>query len=115
MRKNANATAQAYSRKELFCSRIGFTCGADFNRKLVYMALYQPQVVGQTRKLTFGATTLQDRAIKTKLLKMGLTPTENHLITLRNKIQEKIKKQEFISEKEFEDLALQISRKTKIE
>ena len=77
--------------------------------------LYQPQVVGQTRKLTFGATTLQDRAIKTKLLKMGLTPTENHLITLCNKIQEKIKNQEFISEKEFEDLALQISRKTKIE
>ncbi len=70
--------------------------------------LFQPHIVGQSRKLIFGATTLQARAIKAKLTKMGLNPTENHLNILIGKVQEKIKNQEYISEKELEDLALKI-------
>ena len=70
--------------------------------------LFQPHVVGQSRKLIFGATTLQDRAIKAKLNKIGLNPTEEHLKILREKIQAKIKIQDFISEKELEDLAKEI-------
>lgn len=70
--------------------------------------LFQPHVVGQTRKLIFGATTLQDRAIKAKLNKMGLNPTEVHLQKIREKVQEKIKVQEFISEEELEELAREI-------
>ncbi|MEE9376829.1 MAG: hypothetical protein V3V33_02200 [Candidatus Lokiarchaeia archaeon] len=68
--------------------------------------LYQPQIVGQSRKLIFGATTLQDRAISAKLVKMGLNPTEKNIDFLRSKIQEKIKNQKYISEKELEKLAL---------
>ncbi|MFX0025109.1 MAG: hypothetical protein ACFE8M_01750 [Candidatus Hermodarchaeota archaeon] len=67
--------------------------------------LFQPQVVGQTRKLIFGPTTLQSRAIKVKLEKMGLSPTEEHLKIILKKIQEKIKHQKYISEKELENLA----------
>lgn len=67
--------------------------------------LYQPHVVGQTRKLIFGATTLQDRALKAKLNKIGLEPTAEQLDTLRKQIKEKIKTQDFISEKELEELA----------
>ncbi|MFX1588665.1 MAG: homoaconitate hydratase, partial [Promethearchaeota archaeon] len=70
--------------------------------------LFQPHVVGQTRKLIFGSTTLQNRAIKAKLEKMGLNPTEEHLNLIQKKIQEKIKRQEYISEKELEDLAIDI-------
>ena len=70
--------------------------------------LFQPYVVGQKRKLIFGATTLQNRAIKAKLSKMGLEPTDTHLQKLRETIQKKIKSQEFISEKELEDLARKI-------
>ncbi|MFX0048836.1 MAG: hypothetical protein ACFE8G_11820 [Candidatus Hermodarchaeota archaeon] len=70
--------------------------------------LFQPQVIGQSRKLIFGATTLQDRALKVKLNKIGLEPTEKHLDILRKKIQEKIKAQDFISEKELENLAKDI-------
>jgi len=70
--------------------------------------LFQPHVVGQTRKLIFGATTLQDRAIKAKLDKMGLHPTENHLKTLRKRIQDKIKIQEYISEEELEKIAREL-------
>ena len=68
--------------------------------------LYQPHVVGQTRKLIFGATTLQDRAIKAKLVKMGLEPTEEHIKLIRKKIQKKIKNQDYITEEELEKLAL---------
>jgi len=67
--------------------------------------LYQPHVVGQTRKLMFGATTLQDRAIKAKLVKMGLEPTEEHTKLIRKKIQKKIKNQDYITEEELEKLA----------
>ena len=70
--------------------------------------LFQPHVVGQTRKLIFGATTLQDRAIKAKLDKLGLQPNENHLKTLRKKIQERIKIDEYITEEELEKLAKEI-------
>ena len=70
--------------------------------------LYQPQIVGQTRKLIFGATTLQDRAIKAKLDKMGLSFTENHLKSLRKRIQEKIKIQEYITEEQLEKIAREI-------
>ncbi|MHA1488709.1 MAG: homocitrate synthase/isopropylmalate synthase family protein [Promethearchaeota archaeon] len=70
--------------------------------------LYQPHVVGQTRKLIFGATTLQDRALKAKLNKMGLDPTQEHIDTLREKMKEKIKSQDFISEEELEDFARKI-------
>ncbi|MFX1359751.1 MAG: hypothetical protein ACFE8T_05365 [Promethearchaeota archaeon] len=70
--------------------------------------LFQPYVVGQTRKLIFGSTTLQSRAIKAKLEKMGLSPTEEHLKIIQKKIQEKIKSQDYISEKELEDLAINI-------
>ena len=70
--------------------------------------LFQPHVVGQTRKIIFGATTLQDRAIKAKLTKMGLKPTEKHMKTLQREIQEKIKKNEYISEEELETLAKKI-------
>ena len=70
--------------------------------------LYQPHVVGQTRKLIFGATTLQDRAIIAKLTKMGLTATQEHINKLREKVQERIKNQDFISEEELENLARQI-------
>ncbi|MFX1411030.1 MAG: hypothetical protein ACFFA6_11810 [Promethearchaeota archaeon] len=72
--------------------------------------LYQPHVVGQTRKLIFGATTLQDRAIKVKLFKMGLNFNEKHITILREKIQERIKNNNFISEKELEDLAKKVVR-----
>ncbi|MFX1434369.1 MAG: hypothetical protein ACFFB1_11390, partial [Promethearchaeota archaeon] len=61
-----------------------------------------------TRKLIFGSTTLQSRAIKAKLEKMGLNPTEEHLKIIQKKIQEKIKSQDYISEKELEDLAINI-------
>ncbi len=74
----------------------------------VIWELYQPYVVGQTRKLIFGATTLQDRAIKAKLVKMGLEPSQKHLSILRNKIQEKIKNQDYITEQELETLAKKI-------
>ncbi|TFG21246.1 MAG: hypothetical protein EU529_13785 [Promethearchaeota archaeon] len=67
--------------------------------------LFQPHVVGQNRKLIFGATTLQDRALKAKLNKIGLTPTAEQLDTLRKQIKEKIKTQDFISERELEELA----------
>jgi len=70
--------------------------------------LFQPHVVGQTRKLIFGATTLQNRAIKAKLNKMGLDPTEDHLQKIRALIKEKIKIQDFISEEELEELAREI-------
>ena len=70
--------------------------------------LYQPWVVGQSRKLIFGATTLQDRAIKAKLNKMGLNPNQNDLDVLLEKIQEKIKFQDYISEKELEELAKKV-------
>jgi len=70
--------------------------------------LFQPHVVGQTRKLIFGATTLQDRALKAKLEKIGLKATENNINILRKKIQEKIKAQDYISEEELEDLAKKI-------
>ncbi|MFX0188340.1 MAG: hypothetical protein ACFE8A_11465 [Candidatus Hodarchaeota archaeon] len=70
--------------------------------------LYQPHIVGQSRKLIFGATTLQDRAIKAKLSKMDLNPTDAHLKQLREKIKERIKVQDFISEKELEDIAKKI-------
>ncbi|TFG01581.1 MAG: hypothetical protein EU539_13895 [Promethearchaeota archaeon] len=72
--------------------------------------LYKPHVVGQTRKLIFGATTLQDRAIKAKLAKMGLNPTENHLGLIRKRIQDKIKSQDYISEEELENIARKIVR-----
>jgi len=68
--------------------------------------LYQPQIVGQSRKLIFGATTLQNRAIIAKLVKMGLKPTNKNIDFLRGKIQEKIKDQKYISEEELEKLAL---------
>jgi isopropylmalate/homocitrate/citramalate synthase len=70
--------------------------------------LFQPQVVGQSRKLIFGSTTLQNRAIIAKLEKMGLKPTEGQLNIILDKIKEKIKSQDFISEKELEELAIQI-------
>jgi isopropylmalate/homocitrate/citramalate synthase len=70
--------------------------------------LFQPHVVGQTRKLIFGSTTLQERAIKAKLEKMGLKPTDEHLKIILKKIQEKIKIQDYISEKELEDLAISL-------
>jgi len=70
--------------------------------------LFQPHVVGQTRKLIFGATTLQDRAIKAKLMKMGLNPTRKHIEILLERIKEKIKKQEYISEDELEILAREV-------
>ena len=70
--------------------------------------LFQPHVVGQTRKLIFGATTLQDRALIAKLTKMGLIPSQEHIDSLRKKVQEKIKNQEFITEEEFEILAREI-------
>jgi len=58
--------------------------------------------------LIFGATTLQDRALKVKLNKIGLEPTEEHLEILRKRLQEKIKAQDFISEKELENLAREL-------
>ena len=67
--------------------------------------LYQPHVVGQTRKLIFGATTLQDRAIKAKLYKIGLMPTEDHMKFLKKEIQERIKINEYTTEEELEMLA----------
>ncbi|MFW9936643.1 MAG: hypothetical protein ACFFD5_03285 [Candidatus Thorarchaeota archaeon] len=70
--------------------------------------LYQPYVVGQTRKLIFGATTLQDRALMAKLSKMGLSPTATHIEILRKKIQEKIKIHDFITEKELEEIAKEV-------
>ena len=72
--------------------------------------LFQPHVVGQTRKLIFGATTLQDRAIIAKLTKIGLSPTQEQIDKLKARIQEKIKSQEFITEKELEDLAREINK-----
>ena len=70
--------------------------------------LFQPYVVGQSRKLIFGATTLQDRAIRAKLAKMALKPTDTHIEILRQKIQDKIKTQEYISEEELENLARKV-------
>jgi 2-isopropylmalate synthase len=70
--------------------------------------LYQPHVVGQTRKLIFGATTLQDRAIIAKLTKMSLTPTQEQIERLREKIKQRIINQDFISEEEIENLAREI-------
>ncbi len=70
--------------------------------------LFQPHVVGQSRKLIFGATTLQDRAIRAKLAKMALKPTDKHIKILRRKIQDKIKTQEYISEEELENLARKV-------
>ena len=70
--------------------------------------LFQPHVVGQSRKLIFGATTLKDRALKAKLLKMGFEPSEKHIETLRNEIKERIKIQEYLSEEELEVLVRKI-------
>jgi isopropylmalate/homocitrate/citramalate synthase len=70
--------------------------------------LYQPHIVGQSRKVIFGASRLHDRAIKAILSKMGLSPTPKYVQELREKIQERIKVQDFISEKELEDLAKKI-------
>ncbi|MFW9949647.1 MAG: hypothetical protein ACFFKA_05940 [Candidatus Thorarchaeota archaeon] len=70
--------------------------------------LFQPQVVGQSRKLIFGSTTLQNRAIRAKLEKMGLRPSETQLNIILDKIKAKIKTQDFITEKELEELAIQI-------
>ena len=70
--------------------------------------LFQPQVVGQTRKLIFGATTLQDRAFLAKLNKMGLKPTEMQLKRIRKEVSRKIKSQDYISEQEFEEIAKKI-------
>jgi len=70
--------------------------------------LFQPYVVGQTRKLIFGATTLQDRAIKAKLEKMDLNPTNTHIDIIRAKIKERLQTKNFISEKELEDIAKEI-------
>jgi len=39
---------------------------------------------------------------------MGVKPTDEHLKIILKKIQEKIKIQEYISEKELEDLAINI-------
>lgn len=65
-------------------------------------------MVGQTRKLIFGATTLQDRAIKAKLKKLQLNPTNQQIEIIRSKIKEKLRTGKFISEKEFEDIAKEI-------
>ncbi|MFX1436453.1 MAG: LeuA family protein [Promethearchaeota archaeon] len=73
--------------------------------------LYQPHIVGQSRKLIFGATTLQDRAISAKLENMGLNPTKKNIEILRRKIQEKIKNQEYITEEELEKLAFGLKNK----
>ncbi|MFX0155562.1 MAG: hypothetical protein ACFE9Q_13655 [Candidatus Hodarchaeota archaeon] len=70
--------------------------------------LYQPQVVGQKRKLIFGATTLQDRAIKAKLNKMRLSANEIQIESLRKRIEEKIKNQEYITEEELEKIAREL-------
>jgi len=70
--------------------------------------LIQPQVVGQSRKLIFGATTLQTRAIKAKLSKMGLIPSNQEIQNLRNKLETLIKTMGFITEQEFEKLANEI-------
>ena len=70
--------------------------------------LFQPHVVGQSRKLIFGATTLQNRAIKAKLAKMGLMPTDKHIEFLRHKIQDKLQTKEYISEEELENLAKKV-------
>ena len=70
--------------------------------------LFQPQVVGQTRKLIFGATTLQDRAFLAKINKMGLKPTEMQLKRIREEVSRKIKSQDYISEQEFEEIAKKI-------
>jgi methanogen homocitrate synthase len=67
--------------------------------------LIQPYVIGQTRKLIFGATTLQTRAIKAKLRKMGLNLTDQELHTLQTRVEELIKTNEYITEEEFENLA----------
>jgi isopropylmalate/homocitrate/citramalate synthase len=72
--------------------------------------LFQPHIVGQSRKLIFGATTLQNRAITAKLEKMGLTATKENIKFLREKIQEKIKNQHYITEEELEKLALDFKR-----
>ncbi len=70
--------------------------------------LIQPHVIGQTRKLIFGATTLQSRAIKAKLNKMGLTPTDAQVELIREKVEKLIKTKEFITEEELEELALEV-------
>jgi isopropylmalate/homocitrate/citramalate synthase len=70
--------------------------------------LYQPYVVGQTRKLIFGATTLQDRAIRAKLQKMDLNPTNNHIDIIRDTIKERLQTKNYISEKELEEIAKKI-------
>jgi isopropylmalate/homocitrate/citramalate synthase len=70
--------------------------------------LIQPHVIGQNRKLIFGATTLQSRAIKAKLTKMGLTPTDAQVELLREKVEKLIKTKEFITEEELEELALEV-------
>ncbi|MHA1723717.1 MAG: LeuA family protein [Promethearchaeota archaeon] len=73
-----------------------------------FWELFQPHVVGQSRKLIFGATTLQERAIKAKLTKMGLSFTDTHIRILREKIQEEIQQRQFITEQELEELAKKI-------
>lgn len=70
--------------------------------------LFQPPIVGQSRKLIFGATTLQDRAIKAKLSKMSLKPSEDHLEIIRRKIEKKINRRKYISEEELEVIARRI-------
>ncbi len=72
--------------------------------------LYQPNIVGQSRKLIFGATTLQDRAITAKLEIMGLKPTKENIEVLRKKIQDKIKCQKYIMEEELEKIALSLKK-----
>jgi len=70
--------------------------------------LFQPAIVGQSRKLIFGATTLQERAIKAKLSKMSLKPSEDHIEIIRRKIEKKIKRRKYISEEELEVIAQKI-------
>lgn len=75
----------------------------------MFWELYQPQVVGQTRKLIFGYT-LQDRAIVAQLMNMRLNLAEKHLEILKKSIQERILDNGFISDIELEKLATKIMK-----
>lgn len=70
--------------------------------------LYQPQVVGQTRKLVFGATTLQTRALRAKLTKMGLKPTSSQIEEIQNQIRKLLKQEKYVQESEIEKIAKKI-------
>lgn len=65
---------------------------------------FQPEVVGQKRKLLFGLTTLHGSAIQAKSEKMGIKLTKTEVDKIVDKVADLSKKKRYVSENELEEL-----------